>query len=239
MTLALLLAAVLALPAQAPVVEERIVGGQFAVIVSPPKPTDRVVIVAHGAGHSARSMLNDIEPVTDELLARGYTIAASDAHFNAWGNRASRRDYIRLARLMRDRGLRRVYVLARSMGGLATLGALPRLRPEAWAGIYPACHIGSLRRYAAGIGRAWGRPFWYLHGLARLNPLRIRGVAGMPMIFWASYGDTVVRRALNTDRCAEQAERAGARVTVVDTVGDHGHPSNMQPQRLADFFDDA
>jgi len=35
---------------------------------------------------------------------------------------------------------------------------------------------------------------------------------------------------------AAEASRDGARVTVLSTTGQHGDPSNFQPQRLLAFF---
>lgn len=220
------------------VVSERI-GGQRAVVVTPRAATRKVVVVAHGYGHDAWTMLADIPRLAGTLLAHGYTVVTSDAHRDAWGNPASRRDYVALARAMRRRGLDRVYVLARSMGGLATLRAMRRIHPVAWAGIYPACNLASLWRFRARIARAYRLPWWRVIGLGRMSPIRPRGVAGMSMIFWASPHDTIVPKALNTDLCAAAARRHGAHVTVVTTRGDHGDPSNLHPRRLAAFFDAA
>lgn len=220
------------------VVSERI-GGQPAIVATPRAATRKVVVVAHGYRRDAWTMLAHMPRLAGALLAHGYTVVTSDAHGNAWGNPASRRDYVRLAREMRRRGMDRVYVLARSMGGLATLRAMRRIHPVAWAGIYPACNLASLWRFRARIARAYRLPWWRVVGLRRMSPIRPRGVAGMPMIFWASDDDTVVDKGLNTDRCAAAARRAGADVTVVPTRGEHGDPSNFRPRRLAAFFDAA
>ncbi|HEU4974124.1 MAG TPA: hypothetical protein VFT50_03480 [Baekduia sp.] len=222
----------------ASVVEEQI-GGQRAVVATPRTPTDKVVVVAHGAGRDAVTMMADIPTIAGALLAHGYTVVTSDAHGNNWGSPAGRRDYAAVAQEMRRRGLDRVYVLARSMGGLATLAAMRQIHPLAWAGIYPACNLRSLSRFREGISRAYGVPWRRLERARRLSPIRPQGVAGMPMIFWASSHDTVVRKAANTDRCAAAARRAGAHVTVVTTRGDHGDPSNVDPPRLTAFFDAA
>ena len=217
----------------------RTIGGERAVIASPRAPTNRVVIFSHGKGRDAAGLMNDAAPLVGGLLAHGYTVVTSDAHGDAWGNPASREDYVEVARAMRRRGLDEVFMLARSMGGLASLATIRRIRPVAWAGIYPACNLRSLRTFRASITRAWGAPWPRLARAGVLDPVPPRGVGGLPMIFWASSGDTVVSKRRNTDVCAAAARRAGASVTVVPTAGDHGHPSNSDPERLAAFFDAA
>jgi pimeloyl-ACP methyl ester carboxylesterase len=239
---ALLTAAMIALAPGVPhasSVTVETIHGQRAVVATPEQPTRKVVVISHGAGRDAVSMLNDIPGISRALLDRGYTLVTSDAHGDAWGNRASREDYVAIARTMRRRGLDQVYMLARSMGGLASLAAIPEIRPLAWAGIYPACNLRSLERFRHSIARAWRMPWPRIARLRAFSPIQPRAVRGLPMIFWASPADRMVSKRRNTDRCAAAAGEAGAQVTVVTTRGDHGDRSNMDPPRLAAFFDAA
>ena len=221
------------------------VRGQDAVLIRPHHPSDRVVVYVHGAGGDAMSIATDmhLRPVMRALLRHGYWIASSAARGDNWGSPASVRDYVALVRRLRRQGLRRVYVLSESMGGLDGMLLLDHVRVRAWAGIFPLCNLRSVyhRRHAAlkrSIRAAYG-----VKTLGQLKareasriPVTPRRVAGLPMIFWASPGDHVVPMRSNTDRCAAAARARGARVTVVRTHGDHGDRANFEGRRLAAFF---
>ena len=122
------------------------------------------------------------------------------------------------------------------MGGLDALQLIPRERITAWAAIYPVVDIRSIARTLprpdAEIRRA--------SSVATLSPARVADARGLPMIFWASPHDTLVRKRLNTDVAAAEASHDGAHVTVLSTIGptigQHGDPSNFQPGRLLAFF---
>jgi hypothetical protein len=235
----------------APGHELRLPTSQPALLVEADHPTDRVVIYVHGAGENASTALSDPlkAGIFAALLAHGYSIATDTAQGENWGNIFSIRDYLRLVRTLRRRGLTRVYVVAQSMGGLDGIGMLPYLRPVAWAGIYPACNLRSMyERTAADIASITTQPSFQAeirtaygpdltHALDSESPLTVPSdVKGMRMIFWASPQDTVVPMAANTDLCAAEARRRGADVTVVTTTGNHGDPSNFQPAQLLAAF---
>ncbi len=226
-------------------VEQLKVRGQRSVLVRPRRRSNRVVILVHGASERASSAVagERKEKIVRALLAHRYSIAASDAHGENWGDETSVRDYVALARRLRRMGLTRVYVLAESMGGLDGLLLVDRLRVVAWAGIYPVCHLRTVYRSKTKDFKREIRAAYRVHDLAGLRvaarlrmPAAPRRVRGMPMIFWASPRDRVVSKAENTDRCARAARRRGARVTVVTIHGDHGDSSAFQPGRLVRFF---
>jgi hypothetical protein len=219
-------------PAAAAAMEESVLAGSSTVIATPTEPNGRAVLYVHGVGEDHRSILTSpmLSPLANALLEAGYTVAASNGAGNAWGNLADLQAHAALAAALQGRGLA-LYVLAQSMGGVAATQLIDVVRPQAWAGIFPVCDVSSvhrLDRYAASIDAAWpqGAP----------GPVRAQNVQGLRMIFWHSPQDTQVPKAENTDVCAAQARLAGADVEVVETTGDHGDPSNFDPDRLLAAF---
>jgi hypothetical protein len=236
-------------PAPYAAAEEMRVAGDPALLLKPYKPRNRVVLFAHGTAERAEAIATEgrKNATVRALLDAGYWIAAGSGGGDAWGNTVSVKSYVALGRALRKRGLKRIYVLAESQGGLPSTLMLPLLRPAAWAGIYPVCDLVSVYRYShsptlrRSIRLAYGaRTLSEVVRLARgRSPAVPRNVARLPMIFWASPGDTTVPKRLNADRCAEAARARGAQVTVVSTHGDHGDGSNFDPARLVRFFDAA
>ena len=159
-----------------------------------------------------------------------------DAEGTAWGSYTSLADYLTFIRYLRRVGLTNIYVLCQSMGGLDALRLAGRVRIRAWAGIYPLANLssidaGSRPAIESTLGDAFAR-YWQT-----LSPAPIRFPAGLRVILWSGYGDTVVPRAENTDVIAAAARREGARVRVVTTTGNHGDPSNFEPATLVRFFE--
>jgi pimeloyl-ACP methyl ester carboxylesterase len=217
--------------------------GQPALVVEPERPTGDLLLYVHGAGEDAQSSLSADDPKAPlfaALLERGYAIAASDAHGDAWGDPASVDDYVRLAGRLAQQGYGRVTLLAQSMGGLASLQLVDRLDPVAWAGIYPVCNLAAmvdLGRFTPAIRAAWGEgEGWRPTTLSPAVPERAEG---LPMGFWASAADTVVPKATNTDLCAADAQARGALVTVTPTTGDHGDLASFDTTGLLEFLERA
>ena len=223
------------------------VDAQPSVLITPEPRTARVVVYTHGSGETVETIFRDPakQPLFRALLRAGYAIAATDAHGDNWGSPASERDTVALAGELRRRGLRDVYVLALSMGGFNGLQLVARDRAvKAWAGIFPACDLRSV--YAVGlypgqIRRAYHRAAKGTvdAALRGRSPTAVEPPPGLPMRFWASPEDRVIPKRQNTDACAALARRAGARVRVTTTRGDHGDPSNYDPAGVVELFDSA
>lgn len=222
------------------------VRGQAAALITPKQRTSKVVIYMHGAGERIESAFRDVakDGTFKTLLDAGYALAATDAHGDNWGNPASVQDQLALVAELRKRGLPDVYVLALSMGGLDGFQVLGRVAVKAWAGIFPACDLGSVWdvglyrgqiRAAYGLG-ARASPRRALRGR---SPVAIDPPQGLPMRFWASPGDRVIPTRPNTAACAAIARRRGARVEVTTTRGDHGHISNYDPAGVLALFQSA
>lgn len=222
------------------------VDGQRALLLTPPARTRKVVVYVHGSGETADNSFGDPgkERIIETLLDAGYALAATDARGDNWGNPASERDYVALVRALRRRGLRDVYVLALSMGGFNGLQLLDRIPVKAWAGIFIACDLDSiydLGLYADDIRDAYdlddeGPAAAATRGR---SPVEVRPPRGLAMRFWASPDDTVVPKGPNTDRCAAEARRRGARVTVTTTRGEHTDPSNYDAGGVLRLFESA
>lgn len=227
-------------------VERLTVRGQAAVLIAPKPSTSKVVVYTHGAGENVENIFRDArkEPIFAALLDAGYALAATDAHGDNWGNRASERDQLALVGELRERGLRDVYVLALSMGGFNGLQLLDDVAVKAWAGIFPACDLASvyeLGLYRGQIRRAYGRTGRRLGDLiARRSPVDVApSTDGLPMRFWASPGDRVIPKRENTDACAALARQRGAEVEVTTTTGDHGDASNYDAAGVLRLFESA
>lgn len=204
------------------------------LVLRPQRPTSRLVLYLHGSGSQASVLEEEqVKPLVDAFLAKGFAVAASNggSEYN-WGSAASVRESASLARRL---GYKHVYILAQSMGGIGGVELIDRLHPVAWAGIFPVCDARSiwrLGREAAEIEAVWG------HGPPpkRISPVKARDVKGLPVIMFASPEDTDVPMSENADRCAAWMRRGGAHVTMVETTGEHGDPSNFQPGLLSAFF---
>lgn len=212
-------------------VEELDLPGQRAIIIRPATPNDLLVVYHHGSGETERGLL--VDPLKAELVTRlisaGYTLAASNAKGNNWGNQPAVDDYLALtATLAREFGP--PVHLSQSMGGLTGLLTISQGAPTAgWCGIYPVCDLASMAgsKYDDAITAAG----------ATQNPVDLDPsvFAGLPMRFYASPEDTVVLKAANSDRMAELVAPMAAEADVVECRGDHGDPSHFQPDDVLAF----
>lgn len=203
--------------------------------VVPARANGALVVFLHGWGQTRAGLLTrrSQATVTRALTARGYTVLAADAALKAWGDPASVAEYREAIERTRTRyGLRDVFLMGESMGGLATMQlarTLPAVRAVvAW---YPVCDVRTMteRRFQASIDAAWA-------GRSR-RPVSPVAVGPTPMLIWASAADTVVDARGNAAVCTAEARKAGAQVTYFHTTGEHGDPSNFAPSTVADFFD--
>jgi hypothetical protein len=210
------------------------VNGTPVLVLRPDRPTDRLVLYLHGSGEQASTLEEkQLKPLVDAFLAKGFAVAASNGgdEYN-WGSPASVQDSVRLVQGL---GYKHVYILAQSMGGVGGVELIDRLHPVAWAGIFPVCDARSIWRLgeeAPEIEAVWGPG----PPPKKISPVRAKDVGGLPVMMFASPEDTDVPKSENADRCAAWMRKGGARVTMVETSGEHGDPSNFQPGRLSAFF---
>ncbi|HEY0374987.1 MAG TPA: alpha/beta hydrolase [Amnibacterium sp.] len=207
-----------------------------SVLIAPARPNGALAVFVHGSGQTRDSILSTRRDfiIAKALVEHGYLVLAADAGGRAWGDAASVADYERLiARTVRERGVRDVFLMAESMGGLATMqlaARVPAVRAvTAW---YPVCDLRTMAhqpRFAAAIAKAWST------GDRRIvSPVAVPAV---PLTIWASPQDTVVSAARNAAVCAAEARKAGAPVTYVRTTGEHGSLSNFRPAQVLSFFE--
>jgi pimeloyl-ACP methyl ester carboxylesterase len=212
--------------------------GQHVGILIPSRPNGVLVIAVHGHGGTVNSwLLGALQAsVRAALLRAGYSLAASDGAGNGWGNAQSVTAYTDLyAWAQQKASFSRVALIGESMGGLASLQLATRLPAvAAWVGIYPVCNLATMTARYPDTARAWPDGT-----TGRLSPVDLGKTRGLKMIFFASPGDTVVRKASNTDLCAARAAAAGASAQVVQVTGQHGDKSTFQPARVVSFLDAA
>lgn len=205
-----------------------------SLVVVPKDSNGGLVVFLHGWGQTRWSLLSRREEagVAHAVSDAGFTILAPDADGKAWGDPASVADYRRLiARTKTRYRLHDVFLMGESMGGLPTM-ELARTVPDvravtAW---FPVCDLRTMHeaRFQATIRAAW-------RGTSR-KPVSPVQVGDVPMIVWASPADTVVRASTNAAVCVAEAKAAGADVTYFHTTGEHGDPSNYQPDAVVRFF---
>lgn len=206
-----------------------------SLVIVPKRSNGALVLFVHGFGQTHWSLLAGRKEATvsHTLSGAGFTVLSADGTGKAWGNPASVADYRGLIEATQERyGLRDVFLMGESMGGLATM-QLARTLPDVRAVVawYPVCDLRTMRQqhFQPTIRAAW-------KGLDRaaVSPVR---VGATPLRVWASNADTVVRAQTNAAVCVAQAEAAGADVTYVHTSGNHGDPSNYQPGAVLSFFE--
>jgi pimeloyl-ACP methyl ester carboxylesterase len=210
------------------------VNGTPVLLLRPQKPTNRLVLYVHGSGSQADVLEEEqVQPLVRAFLRRGFAVAASNGGGeDNWGSPKSVEDSVMLARRT---GYKHIYILAQSMGGIGGVELIDRLHPVAWAGIFPVCNARSL--WNINNGRAEMEAVWGPGPPpARISPVKAKDVKGLRVMMFASPEDTAVPIAQNAEQCAAWMGRRGAQVTLVETTGEHGDPSNFQPARLSSFF---
>lgn len=200
-----------------------------------PAEAHPIILVFHGSGVSARDSLykQPQSALVERLLKAGYIVAASESHTQNWGNTASVIDnelfYTYLTNSYR---ISKIGGLGQSMGGLTSTIVAERqnIPLKAMVQIYPVVNIASVYhdpRFTTFINAAYSDTHWN-------EPLRQTDtIKNLPFLIYASPNDTWVPKALNTDPLAEKLDND----TVVTTTGDHGDPSNFQPEEVVRFFD--
>jgi hypothetical protein len=227
--------------------QELLIDDQRGLLLTPPghdpdTPTP-LVIYHHGTGETWNAIETGIYKPTliCALGAAGYMVAGTNAHGENWGKEPAIRDYVNLHAAVAGRNhVDGVMYLAVSMGGLSGLVALARrVVPDvrAFAGIYPVTNLGyayfDSDAFSPRIEAAYRAPPTPSQDPMSLDPADF---AGVPMLFWASYGDTRVPRVDNTDAFLRRLGHP-PNVRVITTTGEHGDPSNFDADTLLDFFD--
>jgi pimeloyl-ACP methyl ester carboxylesterase len=217
------------------------IGGQKALAFVPPQDLAGLVIYAHGVGddHDVLSLDDKRVEIVDRLLADGYVVAASDAHFDAFGNAASQQDYVALAEELTQRyGTSRTFLIAESMGGVAALQLLASDRIPDLLGVAAISPLVDPRVLE---GTDLEEPVLAAYGgefpTGTDNPAQLPADAyeGANLRFYLAAEDTVTVSAVNADPLAERL-RDVANVSVVDCDGEHVDSSCFQPDDLADWF---
>lgn len=219
-----------------PVVAEPLLAGQRALVVGRPRGSDQpLVLFLHGAGGDRLSIVTErVLPFTQDLVERGYLVAASDAHGDAWGATASQQDYERLHGWVaehHDVGL--VVLVSESMGGIAGLhllaaDALPRT--AGWIGISPVTDLA----WAAADERLSDSVAAALDAaeVRRLDPMAIPPArfAGETLVVHSASDDTVVPR----DTALHLADRLRRRadVTLRRCPGEHADAACYQAEAV-------
>ncbi len=211
------------------------IAGQHVVIVVPLHSRHRAILFEHGSGETADLDVDvpPSAPTITRLVAAGYTWAESDAGFNNWGDLASLRDDVAVARWLRSHGDPVVDIGGDSMGGLDATQLIPLIHPQAVFELFPVCDERTVTDEFGILMHRADAP------LARLSPVAMNDVRGLPMMFTASPEDTIVPKATNADVCAREARAAGARVQEFTTKGEHGNSSNWKASRLITFLNQA
>jgi pimeloyl-ACP methyl ester carboxylesterase len=231
-------------PAVEPDVTELTIDGQQAVAVAPGEGDPQaLVLYLHGMDddHEVLGEEQKRVEVVDRLVAEGYVVAASDAHFNALGNEASQQDYIDLAATLSERyGTSRTYLIAESMGSVAGLqiaadDSIPDVRGVAFISPLVDLDVVVGTEQEAQVLQAYDGAL----PTGAQNPAArpASDWAGTHLRFYLASEDEVVDNSRNAEPFIEQVEDV-ADVSVVECEGEHVAPSCFQPDDLAQWFEE-
>ncbi|WP_369138930.1 alpha/beta hydrolase family protein [Modestobacter versicolor] len=176
----------------------------------------------------------------DAIRARGWAVASSDLHGNAWGSPAAVRDARELARWAARQARAEVRLLvAGSMGGATSLNALldGAVSAPCWYGTEVVVDLGAVSAVPGATAElldVYGGP-----PPARSNPAR--RLAGLPASMrWfvvTSPDDTWVPAAAHGDVLVAALRAQGASVGTAVASGEHGDLSYFRPEDLVAFAD--
>jgi hypothetical protein len=209
-----------------------------------------LVIYHHGAGEVETALLADGRKtgIVHALLDAGFILAGTAAFRENWGCQRACDAYADLHAFVKSHfAIGPVIYLSQSMGGFTGLLCLAQNKipgVAGWAGIYPACNLRNLydlKMLTAEIRTAYGISADnsnYDAKTAAHDPVLLEATAftGARMRFYASYGDTVVPRAENTDKLAALVRSTALESQVIACKGNHGDKSHFQPDDLISFF---
>ena len=213
------------------------------------------VMAFHGYGEDGqmvqREYNNDGANVSDTLYQQGYVIVSIDnVDQNCYGNKQCVAD-VKNAMATVSSALTlapKPYLMADSMGGEQMLNAVSHgvVSPRAMVGF---CINTSLRWQYYTNGQAirvqaaydFDDDADYADATDGYDPLLASGEAlsnltQVPTLLFESSTDHIVAKKANTDAYAAMIHKAGGKVTVVLTKGDHLDPSNFPGARVSKFF---
>jgi alpha-beta hydrolase superfamily lysophospholipase len=208
------------------------------------------IIYNHGLNQKITSIAaNPPQSSFVQSLANAGFVVIASAYRNpaCWGDTECAEDIANLQTLWHSQLnlAPQPFVIAESMGGIVTWNAiaLGTIKPQAVVGIYPVCSLANMYTNSAfvpTIQSAYGfnSPQQYSMATATFDPLLTppRTFAGFPILIWASYSDETVSRSKNEDPFAAAINAAGGNVTVRNSKGDHGDPTNFDAPAVISFF---
>lgn len=189
----------------------------------------------HGQGGDANGRMNS--SWLNSIRAKGWAIASSDYHRNAWGNAAAVQDTKELMAWAQEKSGQPVRLfIAASMGSTTSLNTLiDGASPSCWYGVDPVVDlsaVGSVQNSAKQIAEAYagalvssGNPAAHLAALPKSTQYRIV----------ASPGDTMVPAASNANSLEAYLTTAGFTVSSMTVSGEHGDASHFNGRDLAAF----
>lgn len=216
------------------------------------QPT-KLVIYFHGAGDTQNEPFTEPESkyVIDELLSKGYIVAASNAHGNNWGNQASQDDYLALYNYINGLyNISEVIYIGHSMGGLSSLSMLANNtipKTTAWYGIFPVTNLNEAyfveTGFVASIEAAYGFSGGanYAVATAGYDPqLRTTALyAGRRYTMTASPSDLVIFKTTNSDLFNSKLVTGQISSSVITATGNHGDISHFIPKSVSNFISNA
>lgn len=213
-----------------------------------------LIIYAHGVGEDQTGLVTDSLKASSLIafLDAGYILAGTNARGGNFGSQAAVDDYAALNKYCTDNyNISRTILWSQSMGGLAGLMAITQNKiPNlvGWLGTYPMCSLSANYTvfggtdFSASINSAYGISgignSTYANKTYGQDPALKQGTAfrHLPMRFYASAGDTVVKKSTHTDVLQPIVSSSARESEVVVCTGDHGNASHFQPTDYLAFF---
>lgn len=207
------------------------------------------VLYLHGFNQDANTMLTGgYGEVAALLVKSGYVvIGMTNTTQNCYGNAQCSVDVAAVSAIYQSALTlqRRPYVLADSMGGFTALNAISAraIVPRAVVGWCINTDLdwdyvsgGAAAPVTADYDISAAQP--YAVATAGYDPMlqSSSAYATIPFALWSSYSDTVVSRAVNTDRFAAMINQGGGSVVVHTSSGEHLDASNFDPAAVLAFF---
>lgn len=215
-----------------------------------------LVIYAHGYGDVGDEVMGQpaaMQSILREMINSGYMVAAPNLGGSQnWGNPTSSDQLVLHYQYLRDNfPIGPIILIGHSMGGLATLTALRKRRIPGvvgWVGVEPVCSLRAMydqnyaNEHAGTIRTAYGIASDgsdYAAKTAGYDPMVSRApeFRGVPMLMFASPGDSVVRKVNHADALAAKIAPYQPDVQVITASGPHVDPSHFQPAVVRQWCD--